>query len=243
MSIADKLLVVADNIPKVYEAGRKAGGDYDIAYNEGYDKGYADGETIGYNNGIANAPNPLEYATYTTSMFKNAIFPENYELTLNLPNVTIIGTMFQNAKNIVKATIKGNTNENILDCASAFAGTSLVTIDLTEFCMKVKNAHNLFGNSMVLQEIKGIIDLTESTANTSIAYTCFELKEIRFKANSIKLSISFSHSSKLSAESVQSIIDGLAIVETAQTLTLNSAIVLTDEQKSTIESKGWTLVQ
>lgn len=222
-------------------------GDYDIAYNEGYGNGYAKGETDGYNNGytdgVASVPNPLEYATYTTLMFSKATFPENYELTLNFPNTTAMGSLFSNAKNIVKATIKGNTNKNSLESASAFAGTSLVTIDLTEFCMKAKNAHNLFGSSRALQEVKGEIDLTESTANTNIALFCYELKEIRFKANSIKLSISFSHSSKLSAESVQSIIDGLATVETAQTLTLNSAIALTGEQKATIETKGWTLVQ
>jgi hypothetical protein len=50
-------------------------------------------------------------------------------------------------------------------------------------------------------------------------------------------------SSKLSATSVQSIIDGLATVETAQTLTLAKAIVLTDTQKATINAKGWTLAQ
>jgi hypothetical protein len=194
-------------------------------------------------NGIASFPNPLEYATYTQLMFSNAKFPENYELTLNLPNITFIGSMFQNAKNIIKVTIKGNTNENNLNCASSFAGTSLVTIDLTEFCMNVGNGNNLFGNSKVLQEIKGIIDLTECTVTNMFAYLCYELKEIRFKANSIKLSISFSHSSKLSTESVQSIIDGLATVETAQTLTLHRNIVLTDEQKAQISSKNWTLVQ
>jgi hypothetical protein len=47
----------------------------------------------------------------------------------------------------------------------------------------------------------------------------------------------------LTAESIQSIIDGLATVTTAQTLTLNKAIVLTDEQKATINAKGWTLAQ
>jgi len=61
--------------------------------------------------------------------------------------------------------------------------------------------------------------------------------------NSIKSSISIPSSPNLSVDTKQSIIDGLATVETAQTLTLNSAIVLTDEQKATIETKGWTLVQ
>ena len=241
MDVANQLLRLKADFDDVYEAGQKAGGDYDTAYNEGYNNGYAKGETDGYNNGIANAPNPLEYATYTTSMFKNAIFPENYELTLNLPNVTFIGTMFQNAKNIVKATIKGNTNENSLECASSFAGTSLVTIDLTEFCMKVKNAHNLFGNSQMLQEIKGIIDLTESTANNTIAYLCVELKEVRFKENSIFVSISFSHSSKLTAESVQSIFDGLATVEIAQTITLHKDVKILQAQVDSANAKGWTV--
>lgn len=219
------------------------GVDYDTAYNEGYDKGYTDGETIGYNNGIANAPNSLEYATYTQMLFKDATFPENYELTLNLPNITFISSMFQNAKNIVKATIKGNTAGTILNCASSFANTSLVMIDLTEFNMNVGNAVKMIGDSRALQEVKGTIDLTECAGMTNFALYCYELKEIRFKANSIKLSISFSNSSKLSAESVQSIIDGLATVETAQTLTLHSSIVLTDEQKAQISSKNWTLVQ
>lgn len=69
------------------------------------------------------------------------------------------------------------------------------------------------------------------------------LKEVRFVKNSIPLSIYFGESSLLSAESIQSIIDGLATVETAQTLTLHQNIILTDEQKATINSKGWTLAQ
>jgi hypothetical protein len=55
--------------------------------------------------------------------------------------------------------------------------------------------------------------------------------------------MSLAQSSKLTSESVQSIINGLATVTTAQTLTLNKAIALTDEQKATIQTKGWTLVQ
>jgi hypothetical protein len=47
---------------------------------------------------------------------------------------------------------------------------------------------------------------------------------------------------ELSAESVQSMIDGLATITTTEVVVLKSAIILTDEQKATIESKGWTLV-
>ena len=75
------------------------------------------------------------------------------------------------------------------------------------------------------------------------AFACDNLTEIRFVSGTIKVNIDFSRCSKLSAQSVQSIIDGLATVTTAQTLTLNSAITLTDAQKASITAKGWTLAQ
>lgn len=43
--------------------------------------------------------------------------------------------------------------------------------------------------------------------------------------------------------SVRSIIDGLATVTTTQAITFHKDIALTDEQKQTINNKGWTLVQ
>ena len=59
----------------------------------------------------------------------------------------------------------------------------------------------------------------------------------------IACSISFAQSSSLSATALQSIINALATVTTAQTLTLHKNIALTDEQKATIQTKGWTLAQ
>ena len=72
---------------------------------------------------------------------------------------------------------------------------------------------------------------------------CSVLEEIRIKESTISLSIDFSYSGNLSTQSRQSIVDGLATVETAQTLKLNSSTVLTDELKAQISSKNWTLVQ
>jgi plasmid maintenance system antidote protein VapI len=72
---------------------------------------------------------------------------------------------------------------------------------------------------------------------------CADLEEATFAPNTLSISMSLAQSSKLTSESVQSIINGLATVTTAQTLTLNKAIALTDEQKATIQTKGWTLVQ
>lgn len=72
---------------------------------------------------------------------------------------------------------------------------------------------------------------------------CPALKNVFFVENSIRVSVSFVFCPLLSAESVQSIIDGLAPVTTAQTITFHKNIALSDAQKQTINEKGWTLVQ
>ncbi len=53
MTIAEQLITIAENTPKVYEAGYEAGKavNDDGSYREGYDEGYASGQTDGYNTG------------------------------------------------------------------------------------------------------------------------------------------------------------------------------------------------
>ena len=95
----------------------------------------------------------------------------------------------------------------------------------------------------VLETIQEPINMSKVTNARFAFQECFYLKDILFVEESIKVSIGFPHSKDLTAESIQSIIDGLAYVETAQTLTLHKNIELTDEQKATIYNKGWTLAQ
>jgi hypothetical protein len=91
------------------------------------------------------------------------------------------------------------------------------------------------------------IETLDFSSATSINFQTLgsipKLKNLKLVPNTLKKSLRLDSSSLLSAESIQSIIDGLATVETAQTLTLNKNITLTDEQKATINSKGWTLAQ
>ena len=98
----------------------------------------------------------------------------------------------------------------------------------------------LMFSGSAIETIEEPLDISLVT-NTTNAFACDNLTEIRFVSGTIKVNIDFSRCAKLSAQSIQSIIDGLATITTAQTLTLNSAIILTDEQKSNITAKGWTL--
>lgn len=110
---------------------------------------------------------------------------------------------------------------------------------------KLTSCRQMFNQCNLLETIEIPFDMSKHNAwhMGNMFMGCSSLVNVGFVAKTIKESISFAQSSLLSAESIQSIIDGLAIVETAQTLTLNSAITFTDEQKATINSKGWTLVQ
>lgn len=104
-----------------------------------------------------------------------------------------------------------------------------------------KDIRLMFSGSAI-ETIEEPLDISQVT-QTLNAFACDNLTEIRFVSGTIKISINFSRCSKLSAQSIQSIIDGLATVTTAQTLTLNKAITLTDAQKASITTKGWTLAQ
>ena len=201
-------------------------------------------EMAGAISGISSVPNPLEYAKRLDYAFQYSVFPKGYELELDVSYVTSLEGMLHNASGIIKLILKGNTNGSAASFLQFMRGcNSIVEVDFTNFIVKPSNAQLMFSGAKNIKTIKGEIDLTECT-NVANAFTnCGSLEEIRFKQNSIGLSISFKNSAHLSTTSVQSIIDGLATVETAQTLTLHSSIVLTDEQKAQISSKNWTLVQ
>lgn len=110
---------------------------------------------------------------------------------------------------------------------------------------KATTTRQMFHYQSALKIIDGTpLDLSSSTENSHIVYVCQKLEEIRFAPNTIKASIAFQHSSLLSDATIQSIVDGLAEVSTAQTLTLHNTVgnKLTDAQKATITAKNWTLV-
>lgn len=135
--------------------------------------------------------------------------------TINTDNVTNFEIMFESASNIEE-----------INLTSTAKGTNFYRAFL--YCSNLKKISTL--------------DLSNCTNVERMFDSCPKLENISFVPESIKISITIP-SANLTAESVQSIINGLATVETEQTLTLNVAIALTDEQKTAISSKGWALVQ
>ena len=169
------------------------------------------------------------------------------ELTINAPSIDVsnsqacMGQTFIFNNGVKKVVL--NMPNDCQHMNSTFSNAKgLEEVDLNFSTKKITVCANAFNNSTV-KKIIGVLDFSSATNVTNMFNNCTNLEEVTFAPNTLSLSISLAQSSKLTSESVQSIIDGLATVETAQTLTLNKAIVLTDEQKSTINAKGWTLAQ
>jgi hypothetical protein len=121
---------------------------------------------------------------------------------------------------------------------------NLEEITLNFSTKNITNYESAFGNSKKLKKITGVLDFSSATNVKYMFDNCNSLEEIRFEPNTLSISIGI-RSPNLTSDSVQSIIDGLATVETAKTLTfiknLDDGVRLTDERKAQIEAKGWTL--
>ena len=115
----------------------------------------------------------------------------------------------------------------------------IVGVDLSS----ATNIFDLFFGNNELETIQEPLNIAKVTNARAAFAKCFKLKDIRFVAECIKVSIAFESTSALTAESIQSIIDGLATVETAQTLTLHADVKakLTQTQLDTITGKNWSL--
>ena len=178
-------------------------------------------------------------------------------------------TDFQNGFALGLASGGVVSEGNYAEAFNALYSASLMNSDIERIDFYIANpfiSHNgFFRNTRNLKYVKGIntskstdirlmfsgsaietieepLDISQVN-NTQNAFACDNLTEIRFVSGTIKVNIDFSRCAKLSAQSIQSIIDGLATVTEAKTLTLNPAIVPTDAQKATITAKGWTLAQ
>lgn len=140
--------------------------------------------------------------------------------------------------------------ELYLDCKNLTKLTNLIAgCPVTE--VHLINTHNVYNWSYSFTSnnstLKTLDTLDFSGTTEQLGYNYIRLgalENLKIVSETIKSSATFpSYSPNLTAESIQSIIDGLAYVTTANTVTFHQKSILTDEQKATISNKGWTLVQ
>ena len=152
--------------------------------------------------------------------------------------------MFRSAYQLTDFTLDFSIAENLVYCEMMFQQSSAKTIKIIGQPAKKIYASGMFHEEYSLTAFTGTpFDGTKMYKYVDAFTFIPKLTEIRFVPNTLSESINLAQSSLLSNESVQSIIDGLSTVTTTCNLTLHETVKskLTDEQKSIIESKGWTI--
>jgi hypothetical protein len=239
-------------------------------YQKGYNKGYESGETEGYNKGFDNGlergfedgkNSVVNFGEYSTVIkFNDLNLFGRKEVTLNLNNVTSFGEVIR-AMPISQGGVPNTTLEHLtLNCPNKITSmyyliggdasrreSTLKHLTLNVDTQNVGAWNYCFRWAETLEIIDGTpLDFSSATNVSNTFYGCMVLKEVRFAPNSLKLSLSLSNSNLLSADSIQSIIDGLADLtgQPAQTLDFHADIVakLTEEQWVQITDKNWSVL-
>ena len=232
MSIAEKLTTIAENLPKVYDAGVKS--EYDKFW-DGYQK---NGKSAIYGTHI------FAYECWNDDTF----FPK-YDI---IPYSGSNGSsyFFRNKVTNLRERIDGRglkldlKNNPSLNQYFRFCSTcelpDMDTSGCTNFTELVADATNLHTIPR--------LNMTNATTATTPFYNTPALQNITFEGT-ISLSISFKWSPLLTIESLRSIISALYDFvgngeTTTRTLTLHADAKarLTADDIKAITDKGWTLV-
>lgn len=200
----------------------------------------------GYAAGMENAEpsdNPFVYATWAGDVFTSSIFPNNYDLELVFSSTSIgMSNILKSARGLRSATITFNSKSLPTRLDYAFQSCQAKIINFPNGVYPSTLA-GTFASAAALHTITGEIDASACTSFQAAFSMATALVEIRFKPGSINAAIDFSVCGRLSAESKQSIIDGLAEVDDRKPIKFSASVLasLTEEQIGTIQYKGWDL--
>lgn len=223
MSIAGKLITVAENVEKVYNAG--------------YKKGKSEGggsSLINYADGIS---------------FPNDDWVEGDTLELNMPNLAYMDAAFYfSFKKIKNLIITSNTPiKRVNDCF--YMGDELTVLEKITFnCdfSQVTSFARWFRKQIKLKRIEGTpISFEKATTIGGIFSYCNRLESFRVKPNTISANINLDTNYNLDNDTVQSVIEGLVEMPEGsdKKVTFTSSVKsrMSQAQKDEIARRNWTL--
>ena len=194
MSVAEKLQQIADNQPRVYEAGKRDEREdmWDVFQNGGAEANY-------------------RYA-FCYTRFTDETFKPKHDIKCMEADSSAQCVFYQSPITDTKVGIYAPST-NATQC---FQNSSLKTIRL--------------------------FHVHESTTFPSTFAGCDDLENIRI-GGTIGQSINFSACTKLTHDSLMSIIEHLGVVTSTRTCTLGATNLakLTDAEKAIATEKGWSL--
>lgn len=247
--IAEKLVEVANNVEKVFEAGKQQG--HGEGYKSGYNAGLEEGKELGgYNEGFeagktegkqdeydafwnafqSDKGNPHNYQyTFCNYGWNDETFKPKYDIVFGLGFTgtnTFWGCKVTNiAESLERRGLKMDTTLCGY-CTSMFQGTSTKRLPELNFTHAMdyngSGLQNTFLNSLV-ETIDKII-VPEGLKYSSTFQGCANLKNIVFEGV-IGENINFQWSTLLTRASIESILNALSDTATGKTLTLSNDAV------------------
>ena len=199
--------------------------------------------TLAIADSIAQIP-ALKYATLTdyASIFEGANFPANTELTVYVgEKITSLLAMFASATNLKKVKLVGDNSG--CEMERMFASSSVEEVDFSGLTLfQSFGASETFNSCQNLVNVLGVLDGEINYVSWGFE-NCPKLETVRFKKDSIACDIYIAESPKLTAATVQSIIDGMTTTGSPCTLFLHNEVKskLTEKQKKEITDKGWSV--
>ena len=213
MSIAEKLTEVAENVPKVYEAGKKA------EYDEFWDKYQNNGNLIDYR------------YVFSGNGWSAEVFRPKYDIKPKLAS-----NMFQ-LFDIAKSSLPLDLTERLKDLGvvldlSAVTGSNTTGIFAYANISRVPiidhrnaNMNQTFYQNSVVTTIDGIMTSENVTYSNNVFQNCTSLVNLEIQGTIGQNGFNVQWSTKLSKASIISIINALSTTTTGLTLTLSKTAV------------------
>lgn len=195
MTTSEKLIKIAENVQKNVEFGKSQGGGGD-------------------------AQILLDRMRIGDGQWQSAVFPEGYDFVFDFktkPNT--LNGLLSYTTGVKTATLICEA-EGIVPYNQLVRASIIEVLDLTKFKPTPSEIRYFALGDTSLVSVLGEIDMTNCT-KTDLAFNqTTALEEIRFKEGTISIALDFHWSTKLSAESYDSIMQGLSSTATGQTSTL-----------------------
>ena len=237
-TVYEKMTAIANNIrSKTGKTDLLNLDDMASSVNEVYDKGYSEAKTKYTSKPYMDTSKITNFLYFCT---ENR-FTADELAKLNTSNGTNFKNMFDNCKALTTIpnldTSKGTNFYSMFNQGTAL--TSIPNLDTSNGT----NFSFMFNNCRVLTTISKL-NLSKATNLSGTFQYCLALENITFEGT-ITTSINFSSSTKLTHDSLMSIINALADKSSSTgtyKLTIGSTNIakLTAEELQIIENKGWT---
>ena len=176
------------------------------------------------------------------SWYQGANFPANTELTVYVgAKIESLLAMFASATNLKKVKLIGDNSG--CEMEQMFASSSVEEVDFSGLTLfQSFGASETFNSCQNLVNVLGVLDGELNFVSWGFE-NCPKLETVRFKKNSIMCDIYIAESPKLTAATVQSIIDGMTTTGSTGIWFLHNEVKskLTEKQKKEITDKGWSV--